>query len=178
MEEIRIYRSFWKWLLMSIFIIVSYGALILILSINKDIGDAVAGDFKYLIIISFFCVLYGFFLLFESLWEKFSPRPYIVITDKGIAVNTLLKKKYIDFADVARFDVKQVYFLQALQVLLVHYKPEVLEKKLEGLNTIQRIFRKMKINPEKLKLMFIDKDMTLLCYNLNEHLIKQYASSR
>ena len=161
MEEIRIYHPFWKRLLWSVLIIVLSALLAWLFAAN--------GDNMFGVILNSFCILYGFFLIFESLWEKISHRPYLVISDKGIAVNGLLKKKYIDFSDVVGFNVKQFKYLH---IISVFYNHESSKKKLGDLNVIQRLFRQRKFYQEGIDISFIDMDAYNLCILLNERLFQ------
>lgn len=163
MEEIRIYHLFWKRLLRSVLIIVLSALLAWLFAANGD------NMFGVIFILYSYCILYGFFLIFESLWEKISHRPYLVISDKGIAVNGLLKKKYIDFSDVVGFNVKQFLYLH---IISVFYNPEASKKKLEGLNVIQRLSRQRQFYQEGIDVSFINMDAYKLCKLLNERLFQ------
>ena len=166
MEEIRIYHSFWKRLLQSIFFIVSFGTMGCLFVTDEYIRDADFLTILTVIFVSISC-LYGFFLMFVTIWERVGNKPFLTISDKGIAVNGLLKKKNINFADVVSFDFRQDYYLYSLSVF---YNPEASKKKLEGLNIILRLLRQSKIYHEGIDISFIDMKAEELCNMLNEKL--------
>ena len=167
MEEIRIYYSFWKRLLLNLLFIVSFVAMIWFFAADEGIRDADAMMVFCIILFCFFFLFY-LFLLFNSLVEKVSHRPCMVISDKGIAVNGLLKKKFINFSDVVRFELRQITW--PYNELLVIYNPEASKKILEGLNVILRLIRQKENYQEGLDILFIDMEAKKLCNLLNERL--------
>ena len=59
---------------------------------DEYIRDADFLTILSVIFVSISC-LYGFFLMFVTIWERVGNKPFLTISDKGIAVNGLLKKK-------------------------------------------------------------------------------------
>lgn len=135
---------------------------------DEDIRDAnVMSMIVSVILYCIFC-MYGFFLMFTSLREKICHQPYLTISDKGLVMNGILKKKYIDFTDVEYFD--KIDQKLGLGKLIVTYNPEVSKKKLKDLNIILRLLRQSKFYQEQIDISFINMKVEELCNLLNERL--------
>jgi len=170
MEEIRIYHSFWKRLVQCTLYIAFSAALIWIFLFAAD-EDLLDGN--VLMIVAFisacFLCLYGFLLMFNLLGEKVGHRPFMVISDRNITVKGLLKKKFISFADVELFSVRNLDSF-GMKTLSIYYNPEASKIKLENLNVFLRLLRQKKTYSEAIDVSYIDMDAEKLCDLLNERL--------
>ena len=98
MEEIRIYHSIWKnaAVIAVCFVFVGLGMLCLLDGKNT---------FKLWISILFFG-LGGMFVAFLLFRQRLFNKPFYIITDKYIYVDTGLKKWEVKFSDVEEFYIK------------------------------------------------------------------------
>ena len=121
MEEIRLYHSVWKTLLLAIFCLAFSVSFVVLFLLGEEFRWS---DYDVIALVGFgvfiFIGLYGIYFLFVLLKERLWHQPYMTITDKSIIVNSI-KKHEINIADVDCFDV--VSFSMGNVRLFIYYKP-------------------------------------------------------
>ena len=134
MEEIRIYHSLWRMLL-----------LVLV-----SLAIAVAGFFiaihspkGFHIVVGWISVVFfglgGLYMLYGMLKERLTGKPFLTITDKCIIIETM-KQTIVNFADVKSF---QVVKMRNQKFIAIHYKPDVEQQKMGEAGTIGRSIRSL-----------------------------------
>ena len=134
MEEIRIYHSLWRMLLL----------------VLASFAIAVAGFFiaihspkGFHIIVGWISVVFfglgGLYMLYGMLKERLTGKPFLMITDKCIIIETM-KQTIVNFADVKSFEVLKV---RQQKFIAIHYKPNVEQQKMDEAGTIGRSFRSL-----------------------------------
>lgn len=165
MEEIRIYRSPWRMLLMAwgclVFVILG----ILMLNHPKN-GFQV---FAAWLGIGFFGMACMFMLY--TLWrERLTDKPYLTITDTCIICQGV-KQRVINFADVKSFEVVKMY---DQKFVAIHYSSDVEQQKMDEAGSVDRIIRylnrRMVKAQENISTTGTDLKAEELCYLLNERL--------
>lgn len=132
MEEIRIYHSIWKnaAVIAVCFVFVGLGMLCLLDGKNT---------FKLWISILFF-VLGGMFVAFLLFRQRLFNKPFYIITDKYIYVDTGLKKWEVKFSDVEEFYLRK---LKTSEMIVIRYKKDIEVKKMKESSGLDRTFRKI-----------------------------------
>ncbi len=98
MEEIKIYHSLWRMLLLFLGSILFVCGGIYILHMHKNVYHLVVG---WVSILFFGCC--GIVLLWSFLKERLFDQPHLTINDEGISYRGM-KTWHVRFADVASFD--------------------------------------------------------------------------
>ena len=129
MEEIRIYLSLWKngLLILVCFAFAALGLHTLIVHPEK------CGFLLWLGLLFF--GLGGIFMLWLVLRERITDKPYYLVTDESITMNSGLKAWKVRFADVERF------FLTG-QMIGICYKKGKEIQKMEDASGLGRIVRR------------------------------------
>lgn len=165
MEEIKIYHSLWRMLLMGIgglaFAVLNF----LILRSPKP-GNVFIG---YIGIVFF--GLGGLALIYWALKERLTGRPFLTITEEGIVYNGGWKQYEIRFADVNSFVLlggRQNKFIG------IRFKKGVERQKMEDASFIGRLARKFNLavsgTQESISLSGVPMKAQELCDILNERL--------
>lgn len=81
----------------------------------------------------------GLYMLYATLKERLTGRPFLTITDEAIISNGV-KQTVIRFADVKSFRVVK---MGRQKFVAVHYKPGVEQQKLDEANALDRSIRKL-----------------------------------
>jgi hypothetical protein len=133
MEEIRVYRSIWKYVkvILGSFLLAAASVLILLNHSFLIFEKIIAW-----IGVAFFG-LGGLFLIFVVLKEKILGKPFLVITDKGVIVDHG-KRWEVNFEDVEKF----VLYKNNGKIIGIHYKKGINSKKLNDANPLRRNVRK------------------------------------
>ena len=129
MEEIRIYHSLWKngLLILVCFAFAGLGVHSLIVHPEKN------GIVFWLGLLFF--GLGGLFMLWLILRERITDKPYYVVTDESVTMNSGLKAWEVRFADVERF------FL-AGKMIGIRYNKDREIQKMEDASMLGRIIRR------------------------------------
>ena len=165
METIKIYHSSWRMLPLVLaclaFVIVSFS----ILEHAKVVSHIVVA----LIGIVFFG-LGGLYMLYDTIKERLTGKPFLTITDEAI-ISEGIKQTVIHFADVESFEVVK---MGNQQFVAVHYKPGVEQKKLDKAGTLGRsvrnLNRKLVNAQENISTVGTGMKVEVLCDLLNERL--------
>ena len=177
MEEIKIYHSLWRMLLLIL------GSILFdVLHMHKNVFHLVVG---WSSIVFFGCG--GIVLLWSFLKERLFDRPHLTINDEGISYRGM-KTWHVRFADVASFEVRrlgdnnfvainykpEVRRLGDNNFVAINYKPVVELQKMENASILGRLFRSMNIclinAQESISVVDISMKADELCHLLNQRL--------
>lgn len=165
MEEIRIYHSPWRMLLLALASWAFVVACFFMLSHPQN-GFHV---FIALLGIAFFG-LCGIYLLYATVKERLTGKPFLTITDKCIVCQGV-KQTVISFADVESFKVVK---MGKQKFVAIRYKPGLEQQKLDEANVLDRSVRKLNhrlVNAqENISTVGTGMDAEELCNLLNERL--------
>ena len=173
MQEIKIYHSVWKSLLL---VILGFSFTIFLWRMLQ-IPPANTPFFIKLItwiglLFLGFCSLYMLFLLLHQLLTR---QPYLTITDQCVIIKTV-RTQVINFADVNSFEL---ITYRNNKFIGIHYKRGVANRKNKGANRFDRIIRNLNkrlVNtPETISTTCLTMKTEQLCNLLNERL-KQFSS--
>ena len=134
MEEIKIYHSPWRMLLLAL----------------ASLAFAVAGFFMTIhspkgfhIIVGWISVVFfglgGFYRLYGTLNERLTGKPFLTITDEAVIMDGM-KHAVIRFADVESFNVAK---MGRQEFVAVHFKADIERQQLDEANVIDRSIRKL-----------------------------------
>ena len=134
MEEIKIYHSPWRMLLLAL----------------ASLAFAVAGFFMTIhspkgfhIIVGWISVVFfglgGFYMLYGTLNERLTSKPFLTITDEAVIMDGM-KHAVIRFADVESFNVAK---MGRQEFVAVHFKAGIERQQLDEANVIDRSIRKL-----------------------------------
>ena len=171
MEEIRIYHSIWRMLLMGLVGLV-FAALCVAILRSPRPGNEILGWISIV-----FFGLGGLALLYWALKEKLTGQPFLTITDESIVYSGGWKQYVIHFADVDSF-----VLLGGRQnkIIGIHYKMRVERQKMEDASFIGRLVRKFNKavsgTQESISLTGVPMKAQELCDLLNERLKKIAAA--
>jgi len=134
MEEIRIYHSPWRMLLLVLgcFVFVAFSILML---------NHPNNGFHVLVAwlgIAFFG-LCGIYILYSMFKERLTGMPFLTITDTCI-ISQGVKQTVINFADVKSF---QVVKMRDQKFVAIHYKPDVEQQKMDEASSVGRSIRSL-----------------------------------
>lgn len=138
-EEIRIYHSPWRIMLLVLVCMVFTAASIALLLYHTR--NAVQIFFLWAGIIFF--GLGGIKVLVETLREYLMHKPFLTITDKSIIRQSIVKKYVIHFDDVELFEVVK---LNNQELIAIHYKSAIEFRKIDEGNIIERSLRLLNHN--------------------------------
>ena len=165
LEEIRIYHSIRKNIAI---MAVSFAFVAL------GVFQLVKGDSSFIIWagILFFGIC-GLFFVFLMLRERISHRPYYVITDECVIMDSGMKKWEIRFADVEEFYLMNV---MSTKQIGIRYKKEIELQKMNDASNVGRRIRKMNERIAGVQESLPADDLTIkpqqLCDLLNMKLTK------
>ena len=169
MEEIKIYHSLWRMLLLILGSILFVLGGIYVLHMHKNVFHLVVG---WSSIVFFGCG--GIVLLWSFLKERLFDRPHLTINDEGIDEGISyrgMKTWHVRFADVASFEVRR---LGDNNFVAINYKPVVELQKMENASILGRLFRSMNIclinAQESISVVDISMKADELCHLLNQRL--------
>ena len=134
METIRIYHSPWRILLLAL----------------ASLAFAVAGFFMAIhspkgfhIVVGWISVVFfglgGLYMLYGTLRERLTGKPFLTITDEAVIMDGM-KHAVIRFANVKSFNVVK---MGRQEFVAVHYKPGVERQKMDEANTLGHSIRKL-----------------------------------
>ena len=134
MEEIRIYHSPWRMLLL---IVASLAFAV------AGFSMAIHSTKGFHIVVGWIGVVFfglgGLYMLYGTLKERLKGRPFLTITDEAV-ITEGMKRTVIRFADVKSFNVVK---MERQEFVAVHYKPGVEQQKLDESNVLDRSIRQL-----------------------------------
>jgi hypothetical protein len=165
MEEIKIYHSLWRMLLMGIGGL-AFAVLIILILRSPRPGNVIIG---YIGIVFF--GLGGLALVYWALKERLTGRPFLTITDEGIINSGGWKQYEIRFVDVNSFVLLGG---RKNKIIGIRFKEGVEHQKMEDANIIGRLARKFNLavsgTQESISLSGVPMKARELCDILNERL--------
>ena len=165
METIKIYHSPWRMLFLVFACVIFVVGSVYMLEHTKDVFHVVVAWIS----IAFFG-LGGLYMLYATLKERLTGKPFLTITDDRI-ISEGLKQTVIHFSDVESFDVVK---MRKQQFVAVHYKPGVEQQKLDKADTLDRSIRNLNrrlVNAqENISTVGTGMKAEALCDLLNERL--------
>ena len=165
METVRIYNSLWRMLLL----------------VLTSLAFAVAGFLMaihspnvFYIVVGWISVVFfgfgGLIMLYGSLKERLTGKPFLTITDEAVVMDGM-KQTVIRFADVESFNVVR---MGREEFIAVHYKPGVERQKMDEANalgrSVRRLNRRLVNAQESITTNGTDMKAQELCALLNERL--------
>jgi hypothetical protein len=165
METVRIYHSTWRMLLLAI------------VSLAMAVGGylmAIHSPKGFHIVVGWISVVFfglgGLYMLYGTLKERLTGKPFLTITDEAVIMEGM-KQAVIRFADVESFNVVK---MGKQEFVAVHYKPGVELKKMDEANGLDRSIRKLNrqlVNAqENISTTGTDMKAQELCDLLNERM--------
>jgi hypothetical protein len=165
MEEIRIYHSPWRMLLLALGSMAFVALSVLMLNHPKN-GFHVLVAWSGIV----FFGLCGLYMLYATFKERLTGKPFLTITDTCI-INQSLKQTVINFTDVESFEVVK---MKDHKFVAIHYKPNMEQQKMDGAGTVDRSFRSLNrklVNAqETISTVGTNLNAQKLCDLLNERL--------
>ena len=165
MEEIRIYHSPWRMLLLALGSLAFVALSVLMLNHPKN-GFHVLVAWSGIV----FFGLCGLYMLYATFKERLTGKPFLTITDTCI-INQSLKQTVINFTDVESFEVVK---MKDHKFVAIHYKPNMEQQKMDGAGTVDRSFRSLNrklVNAqETISIVGTNLNAQDLCDLLNERL--------
>ena len=165
MEEIKIYHSLWRMLLLFLGSILFVCGGVYILHMHKNVYHLVVG---WGTIVFFGCC--GIVLLWSFLKERLFDQPHLTINDEEISYRGM-KTWHVRFADVASFEVRR---LGDNNFVAINYKPNVERQMMQNASIFDYLYRSMNkrlINAlDSISVTDISMEADELCNILNERL--------
>ena len=165
MREIRIYHSIWRNipLLAICFVFVAMGIFMLL-----------HGEQSFIVWV---CILFfgigGLYVLFLILRERINNKPYYIITDECVIMDSGMKKWEVRFSDVEEFYLINV---MSSKQIGIRYKKEIEFQKMNDASSAGRTIRKMNERIAGVQESLPADNLTIkpqqLCDLLNMKLIK------
>ena len=138
MQEIRIYHSLWRTLLL-----VLCAAAFTYACVTMLIDPRVNLFMKLIAVIGVvFFGLGSLFMLFMLIRERLAHQPFMTITDKCVIVRGA-QAFVVNFSDVEAFEMIQV---GSQKFVAIHYKPNVEVQKMEDASFLGRMVRRLNIS--------------------------------
>ena len=134
MEELRIYQSPWRLLLLTFGSIAMTALSVFMIHFHRNLFVWVAGWIGIL-----FFGLCSLVYLFSMFKEWLMHRPFLTIKDDCL-IRQAPRKLVVNFADVESFSVRKV---RDSAFIAIHYKPNVERQKMENASIFGYLFRSM-----------------------------------
>lgn len=134
METVRIYHSLWRMLLLVLTSLAFAVAGFLMAIHSPNVFHIVVGWISVV-----FFGFGGLIMLYGSLKERLTGKPFLTITDEAVVMDGM-KKTVIRFADVESFNVVR---MGREEFIAVHYKPGVERQKMDEANALGRSVRRL-----------------------------------
>ena len=165
MEEIRIYHSIRKNIVL---LAVSF------LFVALGVFQLVNGDHSFIVWVCFlFFGIGGLYVLFLILRERINNKPYYIITDECVIMDSGMKKWEVRFSDVEEFYLINV---MSSKQIGIRYKKEIEFQKMNDASSAGRTIRKMNERIAGVQESLPADDLTIkpqqLCVLLNMKLTK------
>ena len=134
MEEIKIYQSPWRVLLLTLCSILMTAAFVFIIHVHRNMFEWVIG-WVGIVFFGICCLAWSYSMFKERLMHK----PFLTITSDCLICQAP-RKMVVNFADVSSFSIKKV---QSYAFIAIHYKPNVERQKMEKASIFGYLFRTM-----------------------------------
>ena len=165
METVRIYHSMWRMLLLALASL-TFAVAGFLMAIHSPKGFHIVVGWIGVV----FFGLGGLYMLYGTLKERLTGKPFLTITDEAVIMDGM-KQAVIRFADVKSFNVVK---MGKQEFVAVHYKPGVELKKMDEANGLDRSIRKLNLQlvnaQENISTTGTDMKAQELCDLLNERL--------
>ena len=165
METVRIYHSTWRMLLLALASL-TFAVAGFLMAIHSPKGFHIVVGWIGVV----FFGLGGLYMLYGTLKERLTGKPFLTITDEAVIMDGM-KQAVIRFADVKSFNVVKMW---KQEFVAVHYKPGVELKKMDEANGLDRSIRKLNLQlvnaQENISTTGTDMKAQELCDLLNERL--------
>ena len=165
METIRIYHSTWRMLLLALASL-TFAVAGFLMAIHSPKGFHIVVGWIGVV----FFGLGGLYMLYGTLKERLTGKPFLTITDEAVIMDGM-KQAVIRFADVKSFNVVK---MGKQEFVAVHYKPGVELKKMDEANGLDRSIRKLNLQlvnaQENISTTGTDMKAQELCDLLNERM--------
>ena len=169
MEEVKIYQSLWRMMLLILASTLFVCGGIFIIHMHRNAYELIAGWVGILFFGS--C---GIAFIYSLMKERLFDKPHMTITDKEF-IYRRVKTAHVRFADVESFTVRNFKFNGSeTNFVTINYKPDIERKKMEDASIFGYLFRslnKQLINAqESISVTGISLTADELCRLLNERL--------
>lgn len=165
METVRIYHSMWRMLLLALASL-TFAVAGFLMAIHSPKGFHIVVGWIGVV----FFGLGGLYMLYGTLKERLTGKPFLTITDEAVIMDGM-KHAVIRFADVKSFKVVK---MGKQEFVAVHYKPGVELKKMDEANGLDRSIRKLNLQlvnaQENISTTGTDMKAQELCDLLNERM--------
>lgn len=165
MEDIKIYSSLWRMMLLILACLLFVFAGIFILHMHRNMFHLVVG---WVSILAFGCC--SIIFLFSFLKERLFGQAHLTINDEELTYRRF-RTIHVRFADVASFEVKE---LGDNEFIAINYKPDVERQMMQDASIFGYLFRSMNkhlINAqESISVVDISMKAGELCDILNQRL--------
>ena len=137
MNEVHIYHSFWRTLPLTL------GSCMFLYIGVMMFNDPFFSHKLIGIIGMLFFAIAMLIIPYQTIKERLTHQPYMIITDKCVIVNGF-KSFVVDFADVESFEIVRIAMSNTRQKFIsIHYKPNVEMQKMEETSFFGRMLRKL-----------------------------------
>jgi len=137
MNEVHIYHSIWRTLLLTL------GSCMFVYIGVMMFNDPFFSHKLIGIIGMLFFAIAMLIIPYQTIKERLTHQPYMIITDKCVIVNGF-KSFVVDFADVESFEIVRIAMRNSKQQFIsIHYKPNVEMQKMEEASFFGRMLRKL-----------------------------------
>ena len=165
MEEIKIYNSAWRGLLLHLGCLVCCAISVFLIYHPENIFHLIIGWVGVV-----FFVFGYIIILLDIAIQSVTGQPFMTITDKDIILHGR-KQTVIKFADVESFSVVK---MNKQKFIVIHYKPNVERTKMDKAGTFGRFIRSINYmlvgGQETISTIGTSMDTQELCNMLNERL--------
>lgn len=165
MEEVKIYYSLWRMMLLFLASILFVLGGIFILHMHRNMFHLVVG---WVSILFFGCC--GIILLRSFLKERLFGQAHLTINDEELTYRRF-RTIHVRFADVASFEVREI---GDNEFVAINYKPDVERQMMQDANIFGYLYRSMNKRlidaPESISVSDISLTANELCHILNERL--------
>lgn len=165
MEEIKIYSSLWRMMLLILACLLFVFAGIFILHMHRNMFHLVVG---WVSILVFGC--FGIILLFSFLKERLFGQAHLTINDEELTYRRF-RTIHVRFADVASFEVREI---GDNEFVAINYKPDVERQMMQDASFFGYLLLSMNKRLidalDSISVTDISMEANELCHILNERL--------
>ena len=134
MEEVKIYSSLWRMMLLILACLLFVFAGIFILHMHRNMFHLVVGWGTILV---FGC--FGIILLFSFLKERLFDQAHLTINDEELTYRRF-RTIHVRFADIASFEVREI---GDNEFIAINYKPDVERQMMQNASIFDYLLRSM-----------------------------------
>ena len=167
MEEVKIYSSLWRMMLLILACLLFVFAGIFILHMHRNMFHLVVGWGTILV---FGC--FGIILLFSFLKERLFDQAHLTINDEELTYRRF-RTIHVRFADVASFEVRK---LGDNEFVAINYKPDVERQMMQDASIFGYLLRSMNKRlidaPDSISVTDISMEADELCNILSKRTIR------